>query len=101
MLEILLVIMLIISLVKPESILSKKIKERANDEQKAILANNTRKIFPFVFVGFELTVGSLSRIISISETVKIILMIIWLICVFVIIWPIAKESSKIRKELNK
>lgn len=44
MLNLILIIMLIISLFKPDILLAKKLKEKANDEQKVILTKNLRKI---------------------------------------------------------
>ena len=96
MLDLILIILLIISLSKPDILLSKKMKEKANDEQKDILTKNSRKIYATMIALIEC--GSLMRY---NETVGIILAIILIILFFVIALPAIKENSKITKEVNQ
>lgn len=95
MLDLILIIVLIISLVKPDILLSKKVKEVANEEQKKILIKNYRKIYVIMIATFE----SLA-IMRFTEYVGMILAIIFIILFFVISLPAVKENKKIQKELN-
>lgn len=95
MIDLILIIMLIISLAKPDILLSKKIREKATDEQKNILTKNSRKIYAIAVATFE----SLA-LMRYTEFVGIILTIIFLILFFVISLPAIKENSRITKELN-
>lgn len=95
MLDLILIIMLIVSLFKPDILLSKKMKEKANDEQKKVLTKNLRKIYAILVGIFE----SLS-IRSYNQGIGTILTIVFLILFFVISLPATKENSKIKKELN-
>ena len=88
-------IIIIVSLAKPDILLSKKMKEKANEEQKNILTKNLRKIYAIMVALFE----SLA-LMRYKETVGIILTIVFLILFFVISVPAIKENSKITKELN-
>lgn len=95
MIDLILIIMIIVSLAKPDILLSKKMKEKANEEQKNILTKNLRKIYAIMVALFE----SLA-LMRYKETVGIILTIVFLILFFVISVPAIKENSKITKELN-
>lgn len=95
MLDLILIIMLIVSISKPDILLSKKMKERANDEQKIILSKNLRKIYAIMVALFESM-----AIMRYTEIVGIILTIVFIILFFVISLPAIKENSKITKELN-
>lgn len=95
MIDLILIIIIIVSLAKPDILLSKKMKEKANEEQKNILTKNLRKIYAIMVALFE----SLA-LMRYKETVGIILTIVFLILFFFISVPAIKENSKITKELN-
>ena len=94
MIDLILIIIIIVSLAKPDILLSKKMKEKANEEQKNILTKNLRKIYAIMVALFE----SLA-LMRYKETVGIILTIVFLILFFVISVPAIKENSKITKEI--
>ncbi len=95
MLDLILIIMLIVSLAKPDVLLAKKMKENASEEQKAILVKNLRKIYA-IFIG---VIESLA-LIRYTQIVGIILVIVFAVLFFVISLPAIKENSKIVKEVN-
>ena len=95
MVDLILIIMLIVSLSKPDILLSKKMKERANDEQKIILTKNLRKIYAITVALFEST-----ALMRYTEILVAILAIVCIILFFVISLPAIKENSKIKKELE-
>ena len=95
MLDLILIIMLIASLAKPDILLSKKMKEKANDEQKMILTKNLRKIYAILVALFESI-----ALMRYTEIVGVILSIVFIILFFTISLPAIKENSKITKELN-
>lgn len=95
MIDLILIIMLIVSLAKPDILLSKKMKEKANEEQKAILTKNIRKIYAIMVALFESV-----ALMRYTEVIGIILTIVFIILFFVISLPAIKENSKITKELN-
>ena len=95
MVDLILIIMLIVSLSKPDILLSKKMKERANDEQKIILTKNLRKIYAITVAFFEST-----ALMRYTEILGAILAIVCIILFFVISLPAIKENSKIKKELE-
>lgn len=95
MIDLILIIMIIVSLAKPDILLSKKMKEKANEEQKNILTKNLRKIYSVIVALFE----SLA-LMRYTEIVGIILAIVFIILVIIISVPAIKENSKITKELN-
>lgn len=97
MIDLILIIMLIVSLFKPDVLLSKKMKERATDEQKKILTKNLRKIYAILVVTFE---SAALRRYTETEFVGTIVLIVFLILFFVIALPAIKENLKITKELN-
>ena len=96
MIDLILIIIIIVSLAKPDILLSKKMKEKANEEQKNILTKNLRKIYAIMVALFE----SLA-LMRYKETVGIILTIVFLILFFVISVPAIKTNSTITKELNE
>lgn len=95
MIDLILIIMLIVSLFKPDVLLSKKMKEKTTDEQKGILTKNLRKIYAIMVALFESV-----ALMRYTESVGIILSIVFIILFFVISLPAIKENSKIMKELN-
>lgn len=95
MIDLILIIIIIISLAKPDILLSKKMKEKANEEQKNILTKNLRKIYSVIVALFE----SLA-LMRYTEIVGIILAIVFIILFIIISVPAIKENSKITKELN-
>lgn len=96
MLDLILIILLIMSISKPEVLLAKKIREKANDDQKKILVKNLRKIYGLMIGVFE----SLA-LIRYIQMVGIILFVTFLILFLIIAIPAIRENSKIVKELNK
>lgn len=95
MIDLILIIMLIISLFKPDVLLSKKIREKASEDQKITLTKNLRKIYAILVAVFE----SLA-LIRYTELLGIILSLVFIILFFTISLPAIKENSKITKELN-
>ena len=95
MIDLILIIIIIVSLAKPDILLSKKMKEKANEEQKNILTKNLRKIYAIM-----VALSESLALMRYKETVGIILTIVFLILFFVISVPAIKENSKITKELN-
>ena len=79
MLDLFLIIILIISLAKPDILLAKKVKEKASDEQKQILVKNYRKIYAILIALFE----SLA-IMRYSSIIGGVLAIIFIILFFTI-----------------
>ena len=104
MIDLILIIMLIVSLAKPDVLLSKKMKEKATDEQKKILTKNLRKIYAIIVAGIEVSflMGHFesSAFMRQFEFVWIILAIVFIILLFVVFLPAIKEFSRIKKELN-
>lgn len=97
MLDLILIILLIISLFKPDILLAKKMRDNANDEQKAILVKNLRKIY-VILIGF---IESIALIFY--ESIMwgaIVSTVIFVILFFVISLPAVKQNSKIVKEVN-
>lgn len=95
MLDLFLIIILIISLAKPDILLAKKVKEIASDEQKQILVKNYRKIYAILIALFE----SLA-IMRYSSIIGGVLAIIFIILFFTISWPATKQNKQILKELE-
>ena len=94
-LDLFLIIILIISLAKPDILLAKKVKEKASDEQKQILVKNYRKIYAILIALFE----SLA-IMRYSTIIGFVLVIIFFILFFTISWPATKQNKQILKELG-
>ena len=95
MLDLILIIMLIVSLAKPDILLSKKMKEKASSEQKVILTKNLRKQYS-ILIGL-LESSALIRYIG---AIGAILAIVFIVLFFTVSLPAIKENSKIVKELN-
>lgn len=95
MLDLILIIMILISLAKPDILLAKKMKEKANEEQKMVLTKNLRKIYAIMVALIESV-----ALMRYTEMVGIILTIIFIVLFFVISLPAIKENSKIVKELK-
>ncbi len=96
MLDIILIIALIISFSKPEIFLSKTQKEKANEEERKILANGVRSVMCILILGFE----SLS-LMRYTEYLGFILDVICIILFLVIGIPALKKYEKTRKEVEK
>lgn len=95
MIDLILIIMLIISIFKPDVLLAKNIKEKVSEEQKTILTKNLRKIYAITVATFE----SLA-LMRYTEFIGVILAFIFIILFFTISLPAIKGNSKITKELN-
>lgn len=95
MIDLILIIMLIVSLSKPDILLAKKVKEKANEEQKNIMVKNLRKIYAIMVGLFESM-----ALMRYTEIVGIILTIVCIVLFVVISVPAIKENSKIMKELK-
>lgn len=99
MLDLILIILLIISIAKPDILLAKKVREKANEEQKNVLAKNIRKVYGFLIATIETVAlhryvdGDLEIVLHIVTIVIFILF-----CVFAI--PGIKENRKILNELK-
>ena len=94
-LDLFLIIILIISIAKPDILLAKKVKEKASDEQKQILVTNYRKIYAIIIALFE----SLA-IMRYSTIIGFVLVIIFFILFFTISWPATKQNKQILKDLE-
>lgn len=94
-LDLFLIIILIISIAKPDILLAKKVKEKASDEQKQILVKNYRKIYAIIIALFE----SLA-IMRYSTIIGFVLVIIFFILFFTISWPATKQNKQILKDLE-
>lgn len=95
MIDLILIIFLLVSLAKPDILLSKKIKEKASEEQKEIITKNLRKSYAILIALLESM-----ALIRYNEFIGIILSIIFIILAFTIAIPANKEIIKIKKELN-
>lgn len=94
-LDLFLIIILIISIAKPDILLAKKVKEKASDQQKQILVKNYRKIYAIIIALFE----SLA-IMRYSTIIGFVLVIIFFILFFTISWPATKQNKQILKDLE-
>ena len=95
MIDLILIVLLIVSLAKPGILLSKRVKERANDAQQAILAKDMRKIWAIAIGLFESV-----ALMRYTTVVGGILAIICILLFVLIALPAIKETSKIMHELN-
>ena len=95
MIDLILIIMLVISIFKPDILLAKNIKEKASEEQKTILTKNLRKIYAITVATFE----SLA-LMRYTEFIGVILALVFIILFFTLSLPAIKENSKITKELK-
>lgn len=95
MIDLILIIMLIVSLSKPDILLAKKMKENANEEQKEILVKNLRKVYALLVALLESV-----ALMSYTKIIGAILAVVFLILFCVIAIPAVKTNSKIVKEVN-
>lgn len=98
MLDAILIILLIVSISKPDVLLAKKIRAKANDEQKKVLAKNLRKIYGIFIAVIELQ--ALRRYVD--EDLGLVLLIatiILLILFFIFAIPGIKQNKEIIKNL--
>ncbi len=95
MLDLILIIMLIVSLSKPDVLLAKKLREKANEDQKKILVKNLRKIYVLMIATFESI-----ALIRYTKIVGIVLAVIFVILFIIISIPAIKENRSIIKEIN-
>lgn len=99
MIDLILIALLLISLAKPEVLLSKKIKEKANDEQKLILAKNLRKIYALIILVVE--TSALTRYLESDYSMILILaLIVEILFLIKFAIPAYKENRTILKELQ-
>lgn len=94
MIDAILLGLLLVSLVKPDVLLSKKVKDKATEEQKAFLAKNYRKVYGLLIA----TIESLALSMYIGP-VGCILALVCAVLFFVIAWPASKENRKLVKEI--
>lgn len=101
MIELILIIILIIGLFKPEILLSKKMKEKANEEQKKVLTKNLRKIFAIVIV--PISIDPIEKLGDMMYTnfLGLILAIVFFVLVFAVALPAIQENNRIVKEIKK
>ena len=100
MLDIILIILLIISLSKPDVLLAKKAKEKATEEQKAILVKNLRKIYAIFVALMESLALSVTFPNETVNTVARIVAVVFVVLFFVFAVPAIKANRKIMKELD-
>ena len=89
------VIMLILILIKPDILISKKIKSLANDEQLKELITNLKKTYS---IGCATIIGIL--LFDFSTILSLIIVIPMLILLFTVGLPASKKASNILKELG-
>ena len=87
--------MLIVSLSKPEVLLSKKIREKANEEQKNVLAKNLRKQYAISVAALESV-----ALMRYTSSIGAILAIVCIVLFFKVALPAKKENDIILKELK-
>lgn len=95
MLDLVLIVLIIVSLSKPDILLSKDMKEKANEEQKKQLASNYRKLYSIVVASIESV--ALLRYNMILGAVCIIISFILL---FAVAFPAKKKNKVILQELG-
>lgn len=96
MLNLILIVLLIISLSKPDILIAKKYREKANDEQKAILAKNLRKSY-VVFICATETLG-ITRYFGYLGVIPLVISVVLFFALSVRAG--IKENRKIVKELK-
>ena len=99
MLDLILIVLLIISIAKPDILLAKNVRVKANDGQKKILAKNLRKIYGTLIAIIELQ--AIRRYVD--EDFGLILLIatiILLVLFFVFAIPGIKQNKEIVKNLK-
>lgn len=95
MIDLFIIILLLVSLVKPEVLLSKKLKEEASESQKKILIKNIRKSYSLLVALIESM--AISRY---QETIGWILTLIMAILVATIAIPAGMANKKIKEEIK-
>ncbi len=95
MLDLILIILILVSLAKPDILLAKKVKEKASEEQQLTMAKNLRKIYAIL-------VGLIESIALMRYSIipGLVLTIAFLVLFFIFSVPAIKENSKIMKELK-
>ncbi len=99
MIDLVLIILLIVSISKPDILLAKKVREKANDEQKNILVKNIRKTYGFLIATIE-TVALRRYVDDDLGIVLLIVTILLLVLFFVFALPGIKENRQILKDLK-
>ena len=95
MIDLILIVLLIISIFKPDILLSNKAKEQATEEQQKELVKNLRLLYGLMVAMFE----SLA-ILRYSTLIGGILSLIFVVLFFALAIPAAIRNSKIMKELG-
>lgn len=95
MIDLILIILLIISIFKPDILLSRKAKERATEEQKKQLIKNIRLVY-----GLTVAMIESLAIIRYSALIGGVLSLIFIVLFFALALPGAIKNSKIMKELE-
>lgn len=99
MLDLILIILLIISISKPDVLLAKKVREKASEEQKSVLVKNLRKIYGIFIAAVE--TGALCRYVEGGFLIALIAAEIAIIVLFFIFaLPGIKQNRQILKELK-
>lgn len=99
MLDLFLIILLIISISKPDVLLAKKVKESTTEEQKNTLAKNFRKIYGLLIATIECT--ALQRYIdSDFSFIFLLVSLVLLVLFFVFAIPAIKENREIVKNIK-
>lgn len=99
MIDLFLIILLIVSISKPDILLSKKVKERANEEQKNLLAKNIRKVYGILIAVIE-TMAIRRYVNEDFSIILLIISIILLVLFFILAIPGIRENRKILKDLK-
>lgn len=99
MIDLILIILLIVSISKPDVLLGKKVKEKANEEQKNILAKNIRKTYGILIAVLE-SMAIRRYVDDDLGIVFLIISIVLLVLFFVFALPGIKENRRILKELK-
>lgn len=99
MIDLFLIILLIVSISKPDILLSKKVKERANEEQKNLLAKNIRKVYGILIAVIE-TMAIRRFVNEDFSIILLIISIILLVLFFILAIPGIRENRKILKDLK-
>ncbi len=99
MIDLILIILLIVSISKPDILLAKKVREKASEEQKNILVKNIRKTYGFLIATIE-TVALRRYVDDDLGIVLLIVTILLLVLFFVFALPGIKENRQILKDLK-
>lgn len=99
MIDLILIILLIVSISKPDILLAKKVREKASEEQKNILVKNIRKTYGFLIATIE-TVALRRYVDDDLGIVLLIVTILLLVLFFIFALPAIKENRQILKDLK-